>query len=133
MAIAVPRPRTAHADSQGVQVPDPRFPTKNPAGRRSSGFVPPPAPGGQPDHNHRIKGSSADQPRWARCSDDQRLHLLQPADVIVAAAGQAQAVCGNRILPEDLTIVCGGSAALCIACIIGAISAMPDAGPRRPS
>ncbi len=67
-----------------LQVPDPQFPIKIPAGRRSSCSKPLPAPGGQPDPPHQ-SGRSSSGLRWARRLDDGRLHLLQPG--IVSPAG----------------------------------------------
>lgn len=61
------------------RIPDPQFPTKTPAGRRSSCPVPSYAPGGQPDPTPRAGTASVDQLRWARCPDDERLPLLTDA------------------------------------------------------
>lgn len=63
-----------------LRVPDPQFPIKIPAGRRSSCSKPLPAPGGQPDPPHQ-SGRSSSGLRWARRLDDGRLHLLQPGTV----------------------------------------------------
>lgn len=61
-------------------VPPPLFPRKIPAGRRLSGN-PEPAPGGRPDPSLGAR----ERPRWARCPVDERLHLLAPVDVLLAA------------------------------------------------
>ncbi|MGH3898553.1 MAG: hypothetical protein ACRDTA_09915 [Pseudonocardiaceae bacterium] len=61
-----------------LQVPDPQFPTKTPAGRRSSPPVRYPAPGGQPVPHHPHEASSVEhQPQQARLpvrSSGQHLH-----------------------------------------------------------
>jgi len=115
-------------------VPDPQFPHKTPAGRRSSSCPAPlPAPGGQPDPNPQATGSSGEQLRWARCPDDDHLHLLAPADVVLGAGGHAQAVCGQRIPAEVLTITRGPAGALCMSCVIGATSPMRDPRPKGTS
>lgn len=112
------------------RVPDPQFPKKIPAGRRSRHPVPP-APGGQPDPNLQIQELPCRQPRWARCTQEGRLHLLQPAEVIAATTqGHAAAVRVRRIPAEGLTITSGPSGALCMACVLRAISAMPGPDPR---
>ncbi len=114
-----------------LRVPDPQFPTKTPAGRRSSTPALPPAPGGQPDPNPQTGNSSVGPLRWARCPEQGLLHLLRSADVIVAAnQGHARAVCGRPIPAEGLTITSGPSGALCIACVMGATSPIPACGPR---
>jgi hypothetical protein len=137
---ATPRRRTL-TDVQHVQlggtpqratprVPDPQFPKKIPAGRRSRHPVPP-APGGQPDPNLQIQELPCRQPRWARCTQEGRLHLLQPAEVITATTqGHAAAVRVRRIPAEGLTITSGPSGALCMAGVLRAISAMPGPDPR---
>jgi hypothetical protein len=124
---------------RGLRIPDPQFPTKIPHGRQSSYPVRPPAPGGQSDPSHRAGGSSVEQLRWARCPDDGRLHLLQPADVTLAATrGHAPSLCGYRIPVQGLTIKSvpsgsgsgsSGSGSLCMACVIGATS--ETSGPDR--
>ncbi len=67
-----------------LRVPDPQFPTKTPAGRRSNRPVP--APGGQPDPTPLAGAASGEQLRWAHCPDDE--HVPLPTD----AAGSALAV-----------------------------------------
>ncbi|MGH3899290.1 MAG: hypothetical protein ACRDTA_13825 [Pseudonocardiaceae bacterium] len=121
--------RSGLLQRMGLRVPDPQFPTKIPAGRRSSRPVP--APGGQPDPNPQTGNSSVGPPRWARCPEQGRLHLLRSADVIAATnQGHARAVCGRPIPAEGLTITGGPSGALCMACALGATSSMPACGPR---
>lgn len=97
----------------GLPVAEPVFPTKTPAGRRSSISAPVPAPGGQPDPGPRARISSIEQLRWARCPDEGRLHLLAPGDVRRATAdGHARAVCGRPVPAAGLTIANGPSMAL---------------------
>ncbi|MDQ1527542.1 MAG: hypothetical protein QOG18_2155, partial [Microbacteriaceae bacterium] len=87
---------------------------------------------GQPDPNLQIQELPCRQPRWARCTQEGRLpHLLQPAEVIAATTqGHAAAVRVRRIPAEGLTITSGPSGALCMACVLRAISAMPGPDPR---
>jgi hypothetical protein len=76
------------------------------------------APGGQPDPSPRAEGSSGGPLRWARCPDDGRRHLLQPAEVVVAATGgHAHALCGRFLPAEGLTLAHGSVAALCLTCL----------------
>jgi hypothetical protein len=119
----------------GLRVPDPQFPSRVPARRLPSHPGPPSAPAPvvtgagagarQQAPSNRVDRSSAprssvEQLRWARCPDNGRLHLLHPAGVTLAAAGDhAQAVCGHRILAEGLTINGDSTGALCMACVIG--------------
>ncbi|MGH3836220.1 MAG: hypothetical protein ACRDSF_11025 [Pseudonocardiaceae bacterium] len=114
-----------------LQMPDPQFPHKIPAGRRSSRPAPGPAPGGQPDPSPRASRSSGGQLRWARCPDDGLLHLLHPADVVVAATGgHAEALCGRQLPAESLTLINGLDGALCMACVAGIPPDSNDPGPR---
>lgn len=118
--------RTADADQNdrpsptmrqaGLPMPVPQFPTKTPAGRRSSDTAPIPAPGGQPDPNHPDGGSKVGHLRWARCPDDGRLHLLQPAGT-VTTGDHAQALCGCALADEGLTLTHGSAGALCLTCL----------------
>ncbi|MGH3887430.1 MAG: hypothetical protein ACRDSZ_12835 [Pseudonocardiaceae bacterium] len=109
----------------GLRVPDPQFSTTIPAGRRSSCPVPLP-PGGQP--NPRCAGGPL---RWARCPHDGRLHLLQPDQIRLAAAGDhARALCGQQVPAEGLTITNGPAAALGVACMIDIPVAISGPGPR---
>jgi hypothetical protein len=124
-ARAVATPRWA-----ALRVPDPQFPLKTPAGRRSSTPVPPSAPGGQPVPTPGPGVSGAGPLRWARRPDEGRLRLLAPADVAVAAAGgHARALCGRWLPAEGLTLT-GAAGALCLACVAGipAISTGPHPG-----
>lgn len=109
-----------------LRIPDPQFPTKIPAGRRSSCSEPLPAPGGQPDPHHQSGRSSSGQLRWARCPDDGRLHLLQPGTAVAATTtgGHAQALCGQELAPEGLTIT-SSAGPLCMTCIAAIV---PPAG-----
>jgi hypothetical protein len=95
----------------------PQFLTRIPAGRHSSTAVPPSAPGGQPDPSPRAEGSGAGPLRWARCSDERRLHLLARANIGAAAGGDAQALCGHWLPAEALTITHGPPEALCLDCV----------------
>jgi hypothetical protein len=111
----------------GVQVPDPQFPHKTPAGRRSSVPASLPAPGGQPESNPEARESGAGQLRWARCLYDGRLHLLEPADVATTTGNPAQAL-HRRTLPAESLIIVGRSpGTLCMACVDGIPS---NLGPR---
>ncbi len=110
----------------GLRVPDPPFPTTTtPARQRLSGPGPLAACGGGTPDSHRRAGESGVGPlRWARCPDDGLLHLLQPADVVVATtttttAGHAQTLCGRPLPAEGLTLTHCSSGALCMTCITG--------------
>lgn len=72
--------------------------------------------------------SGAGPLRWARCPDEGRLHLLAPADVVVAATSRhAEALCGRALAAVGLTLTHGSSEALCMTCV----SRVPsDPGPR---
>jgi hypothetical protein len=116
------RPRQAD-----LRVPEPQFPSK-PA--RSSPVTLPVPPPDCPQPRRPSERSTVEQLRWARCSDEGRLHLLQPADVAVATTrGHTQAVCGRRISDEGLTITNGASGALCMACVVGATFQEGSPGP----
>ncbi|MGH3883833.1 MAG: hypothetical protein ACRDSG_05835 [Pseudonocardiaceae bacterium] len=69
------------------------------------------------------------QLRWTRCPEDGGLHLLQPAQIRLAAAGDARALCGRRIPADGLTITHGPVGALCMACVCEIPPEMPDPGP----
>lgn len=57
------------------------------------------------------------------CPDEERLHLLSPADVLVATTqGQAQALCGDGLAAQGLTITSGPPRALCMTCLAAATS-----------
>ena len=105
-----------------MRIPEPQFPTKT-AGRRPSRPTPVRAPVDQRDVSDRAGRPRVDQLRWARCPEDGRLHLLQPAGVDLAAtSGHADAVCGHRVPAQGLTINGVPAGALCMACVIGATS-----------
>jgi hypothetical protein len=105
-----------------LRIPEPQFPTKT-AVRRPSRPTPVRAPVDQRDISDRAGRPGVDQLRWARCPEDGRLHLLQPAGVdLAAASGHAEAVCGHRVPAQGLTINGVPAGALCMACVIGATS-----------
>ncbi|MGB8994240.1 MAG: hypothetical protein WCC65_02890 [Pseudonocardiaceae bacterium] len=113
--------RTPHL--VGLRIPDPQFPSRPSAGRPPSRPAAPPARGGQLAPPAATGGARVEQLRWARCPDDGRLHLLQPAGVnLAAASGHAQALCGHRVPVQGLTINGVPSGALCMACVMGATS-----------
>lgn len=126
-AVAPPH-RASHL--AGLRIPEPQFPTKTPAGRRPNHPAPSRAapvrasvgqPGGSGDDH--VGRSSVEGLRWARCPDDGRLHLLKPAGVDLAATnGHAEALCGQCVPAQGLTINGAPSGALCMACVIGATS-----------
>jgi hypothetical protein len=123
----VPPHRASHL--AGLRIPEPQFPTKTPAGRRPNHPAPVRAPVGAPvgqpggSDGDQIGESSVEGLRWARCLDDGRLHLLKPAGVDLAAtSGHAEALCGQRVPAQGLTINGAPSGALCMACVIGATS-----------
>lgn len=108
----------------GLRIPDPQFPSRGPADRRPRPPAPRPALDGQrPQPSAALNRPSVEQLRWARCPDQGRLHLVQPADVTRAAAsGYTQTVCGHRIAAEGLTISGVPSGELCMSCVIAATS-----------
>lgn len=122
----------------GLRVPAPQFPTRTAGRKRLSGPGPlaPPAVS-EPDAGCAAGESSVGPLRWARCPDG-RLHLLQPADVVVAATGgQAEALCGRSLPAEGLTLTHGSAEALCLTCLAGTgpreERPQPEApGPRNP-
>ena len=69
--------------------------------------------------------------RWARCPDDGRLHLVQPADVAVTDTGHALALCGIRLGADGLT-VSGSAGALCSTCIAAGTQTPPAPTPPVP-
>jgi hypothetical protein len=106
---------------RGLRVPDPQFPSKGAASPQPSSHVPFPAAAIRTDHE--VEQPSVEQLRWARCPNDGQLHLVQPADVTLAAArGYAPAFCGHQIGAEGLTINSVASGALCMACVMAATS-----------
>lgn len=101
------------AHSIDLRVPEPRFP-RHAADRQHVG----PA-----RTDPAVERPGVDQLRWARCPDLGLLHLVQAADVTLAAAkGYAQAFCGHQIVAEGLTITSAGAGALCMACVMAATS-----------
>jgi hypothetical protein len=93
----------------GLQVPDPQFPNKTPAGHRSSCPVFPSAPGGQPDPTPRAEAPSVEQLRGARCPDDERVQLLADAShgglaVLAVSARVAAHVADLRLQRTSLPI-----------------------------
>jgi len=109
----------------GLRLPEPQFPTKTPAGRRPNPPAPVGAPVGRPigSGGDQVGTSSVEGLRWALCPDDGCLHLLKPAGVDLAAtSGHAEALCGQRVPAQGLTINGAPSGALCMACVIGAAS-----------
>lgn len=102
-----------------LRVPDPHFSRTVLAGERPAGAGTKPAPASA----DRPEPSPVEQLRWARCPDDDRLHLVQPVDATLATVrGHAQTVCGHRIPAAGLTITSVASGALCMACVITATS-----------
>ncbi|MGH3814030.1 MAG: hypothetical protein ACRDUV_16525 [Pseudonocardiaceae bacterium] len=87
-----------------------------------------PSPAADPDQDDRPPGcltgeSDVGPLQWARCPDDARLHLLAPSEVVVAAAGvQAEALCGQALPTEGLTLANGSSGTLCMVCVDGIAS-----------
>jgi hypothetical protein len=76
-----------------LQVPDPQFPTKTPAGRRSSRPVP--APSGQPDSTLRAGSASIEQRRRGRRHD--ALLIDAPGDgLAVRAVSQRGSACAGE-------------------------------------
>ncbi len=99
----------------GLPVPDPQFPAiKIPARERLSG------PGPRQPDPHRPAESGVGPLRWARCPDQGRLHLLVPAEVVAAATGgHAEALCGQALPAQGLTLTNSSSGAVCLACVAG--------------
>ena len=62
-----------------LRVPDPVFPHKISAGRRSS--CSDPLPGGQPDPSPQAEESTVGQLRWVSCLDDECRHRVHSAGV----------------------------------------------------
>ncbi|HKR48024.1 MAG TPA: hypothetical protein VJT72_00325 [Pseudonocardiaceae bacterium] len=91
-----------------------------PGRERLGGPGPLSAPRGQP-HPGCLAGESVVGPlRWVRCPDDGHLHLLTPAEVVVAATrGHATTLCGQPLPAAGLTLTHGSSTAVCLACVAG--------------
>jgi len=121
-------PGTPHPTD--LPVPAPLFPNKTPAGRQLSSPAPHPAPGGQPDPRPPA-GESSDAPlRWARCPEEGRLHLLRPAEIVIAVtSGWAEALCGRALAAQGLALSHGVAGALCLACLA---EAGPHPQPTQP-
>jgi hypothetical protein len=79
-----------------LQVPDPVFPHKFPADRRSS--CSDPLPGGQPDPSPQAGESTVGQLRWVSCLDDEHRHLVHSAGV--AGGGHES----NGLLPDGQSV-----------------------------
>ena len=106
---------------RGLRVPDPQFPSKGAVFRQPARHVPFPA--GVDRAGPEVQRPGVEQLRWARCPDDEQLHLVQPRAVAQAAAsGYALAFCGHQIAAEGLTINSVASGALCMACVVAATS-----------
>jgi len=102
---------------RGLRVPDPQFPSKGAVVRQ------PARPAATDRTDPEFQRPSVEQLRWARCPDDEQLHLVQPGAVALAAtSGYALAFCGHQIVAEGLTIKSVASGALCMACVIAATS-----------
>lgn len=83
----------------------------------------------------RLSGPApVEQLRWAHCPDDGHLHLLQPAEVVVAAAGDhAEALCGQALPAEGLILTPltnGSPDAPFMTCVDGIPFPSSDSGPR---
>jgi hypothetical protein len=63
------------------------------------------------------------------CRHEGRLHLLTPADVVAAARGNAQTLCGHCLPAEGLTITNAGGA-LCLTCVAGITATSADLRPK---
>lgn len=115
-AHGTPRPTS-------LRVPAPQFPTRASAPEQPSGPEPLAALAGGEANPGGVAGEPGAGPlRWARCPDDGRLHLLQPADVVVAATGlRAEALCGRLLPTEGLTLGHGWAGALCTGCLAAPI------------
>ena len=69
--------------------------------------------------------------RWARRPDDDRLHLLAPAEVPRGTAkDHARALRGQRIPAKGLPITSSPAWALCVTCVLGIPAEMLDPGSR---
>ena len=113
----------------GLRVPDPLFATTIRTGRQSS-CPAPLAPGNQPSPKPATGESDVRPLRWARCSDDRRLHLLAAGEVLRATGqGHARALCGRSVPGTGLTLTDDSSAALCMACVVGVPAGSRDPGP----
>lgn len=67
--------------------------------------------------------------RWAGCPHNGRHHAVRPLDADrMPALGYAQTLCGHTIPGEGLTFQDTSSGALCVACVVGVTSDLPDPG-----
>ncbi len=67
--------------------------------------------------------------RWARCPHNGRHHAVRPLDADrMPALGYAETLCGHTIRGEGLTFQDTSSGALCVACVVGVTSDLPDPG-----
>jgi hypothetical protein len=67
--------------------------------------------------------------RWARCLVDGRLHAIDRGDVaLTSVRGYAEALCGHRVPTADVAFEDVPSGALCMPCVIGVASDLPDPG-----
>lgn len=81
-----------------LQVPDPQFPTKTPAGRRSS--CPLPTPGGEPDSIPGGGAASVAQLRWVPRPDDELLRDVDSGLAVRAGSPRGSASAVERaVLP----------------------------------
>ena len=70
-----------------------------------------PAPAGQPELNPPVRPASAEQLQWARCPDDERLHLMPPSTPPSLLPGATPKQCagagytpGDPVLPSTSTV-----------------------------
>jgi hypothetical protein len=67
--------------------------------------------------------------RWARCPFDGRLHAVDDGDVeLTSIRGYAEALCGHRVPGDDLAFADVPSGSLCVPCVIGFASDLPNPG-----
>ncbi len=67
--------------------------------------------------------------RWARCVHDGRLHAVDRRNAeLTSARGYAEALCGHTIAADGLAFEDAPSGALCMPCVIGVASDLPDPG-----
>src|SRR6185312_2814492 len=64
-----------------VQVPKPQFSHSASVPCQPSFAEPLPVPRDQPEPSAVVPPARSEQLRWARCPDDDRLHLVRPGDV----------------------------------------------------
>lgn len=67
--------------------------------------------------------------RWARCPHDDHLHAVDRRDAeLTSVRGYAEALCGHTIPADGLTFQEAPSGALCMPCVVGVTSDLPDPG-----